>query len=134
MARKVIDYVEQAEGRDKGKTFRITELSAEAAEEWGARAVFAMMNAGVEIPDGIAQQGLAGLASIGITALTKVPFQDAKPLFDKMFECVQFVPDAARPNVVRPLFADDIEEVSTRLKLRKEIVLLHLSFFTNAGA
>jgi hypothetical protein len=133
MARKTIDYVESADGRDKGKVFRITELSAEDAEEWGARAVFAMMNAGVEMPDGIAEQGLAGLASVGIAALTKVEFDVAKPLFDKMFECVQFVPDPSRPNVSRSLFKDDIEEVSTRLKLRKEIVMLHLSFFTSAG-
>jgi hypothetical protein len=133
MARKTIDYVEQGNGRDKGKVFRITELPAEDAEEWGARAVFALMNAGVDIPDDVAKQGLAGLAAIGVAALTKVPFDQAKPLFEKMMQCVTFIPDPSRPQVSRALFADDIEEVSTRLKLRKEIVMLHLSFFTDAS-
>lgn len=133
MARKILDYVEQSEGRDKGKMFRITELSAEDSEEWGGRAIFTLMNAGIEVPDDIASQGLAGLASIGIAALQKVPFDAAKPLFDTMMKCVEFVPDPAKPNVTRALFAGDIEEVTTRVKLRKEVLMLHVSFFTPAG-
>lgn len=118
------------EGRDKGKVFLITEMSAAAAEEWAARALFAMLNSGVEIPDNIASAGLAGVASLGIGALTKVPFDVAKPLLDEMFSCVQIQPSA---NVTRKLIEEDIEEVATRLQLRKEVFNLHMGFFTNAG-
>ena len=131
MARKSVTYTESSKGRDHGKQFLITELGAEQAEEWGAEAVVACMNAGVEIPDNFADQGLAGIARVGFQALTKVPFSVMKPLWDSMMQCVQFIPDPARPNVIRPLFPDDIEEVKTRLKIRKEIFMLHVNFSTD---
>lgn len=126
MARKTATIKIDAQGRDFGKTFVITELSALAAEEWAGRALFAMMNAGVEIPDNIAKAGLAGVAALGIASLTKISFDAAKPLLDEMLECVQIQPS---PKVTRSLIDDDIEEVATLLTLRKEVFNLHLSFF-----
>lgn len=130
MARKKKTITITAAGRDKGKSFLITELSAADSEEWGGRALFALMNAGIEIPDNIAQAGLAGLASIGLKALQSLSFEQAKPLFDKMMECVQV--DLGRAGS-RNLTDDDIEEVTTRLQLRREIVALHLDFLPAAG-
>jgi hypothetical protein len=54
----------------------------------------------------------------------------AKPLFDKMMDCIQINPS---PKVTRALIDDDIQEVATLLRLRKEILTLHLSFFTAAA-
>jgi len=130
MARKQKTITISAPGRDKGKVFLITELSATDAEEWAGRAMFALMNAGVEIPDNIAQAGLAGLATIGLKALQTLKFEQAKPLFDKMMECVEV--DMGRAGT-RRLDDDDIEEVATRLLLRREIVALHLDFSQAAG-
>lgn len=130
MARKVATITIDAQGRDHGKVFVITELSAYAAEEWAGRALFAMLNAGVEIPDNIAKAGLAGVAALGIGSLSKLSFDAAKPLLDEMMTCVQIQPS---PKVIRALIDDDIEEVATLLTLRKEVFNLHLSFFT-AGA
>lgn len=130
MARKKKTITITAAGRDKGKSFLITELSAADSEEWGGRALFALMNAGIDIPDNIAQAGLAGLASIGLKALQSLSFEQAKPLFDKMMECVQV--DLGRAGS-RNLTDDDIEEVTTRLQLRREIVALHLDFLPAAG-
>lgn len=128
--RKSITVTISDEGRDKGKVFVITELSAWAAEDWAAQVLFAAMNAGVEIPDGISQAGLPGLAAIGIQALTKIPYEAAKPLFQTMMSCVQIQPS---PSVTRPLIEDDVEEVKTLLQLRKETVKLHLDpFMTGA--
>lgn len=129
MARKVATVTIDAQGRDKGKIFIITELSSYAAEEWAGRALFAMMNAGVEVPDGIAKAGLAGIAALGIQSLTRISFDAAKPLLDEMMGCVQIQPS---PKVTRALIEDDIEEVQTLLTLRKEVFNLHLSFFTAA--
>ena len=129
MARKQATVKIETQGRDFGKVFVITELSASAAEDWAARALFAALNAGVEIPDNIAGAGLAGVASLGVAALTRLPFDSAKPLLDEMFTCVQIQPS---PSVTRGLIEDDIEEVATRLRLRKEVFNLHMSFFTDA--
>lgn len=125
MARKQATVTISAEGRDKGKVFVLTELPAYEAEDWAGRALFALMNAGVEIPDNIAEAGLAGVAALGIKALTKLPYDSAKPLLDSMMKCVQIQPS---PSVVRPLVDDDIEEVATLLTLRKEILGLHMDF------
>ncbi|MDH2051161.1 hypothetical protein [Achromobacter marplatensis] len=125
MARKQATVSISAEGRDKGKVFVLTELPAYEAEDWAGRALFALMNAGVEIPDNIAEAGLAGVAALGIKALTKLPYDSAKPLLDSMMKCVQIQPS---PSVVRPLVDDDIEEVATLLTLRKEILGLHMDF------
>jgi len=130
MARKTATVKIEAKGRDIGKVFVLTELSTADSEEWAGRALFSLMNAGVEIPDNIAEAGLAGLAAMGIKAITKSPFDAAKPLLDKMMECVKIQPS---PTVTRDLIQDDIEEVSTMLTLRKAIWNLHTDFFTDAG-
>ena len=133
MSRRTVDYAVAAEGRDKGKVFRITEMSATQGEMWATRAFLALAQSEVEIPDEIEEMGMAGIATIGMKAFSKVSFKDAKPLLDEMFECVQIVPDSRHPNVVRGLVEDDIEEVGTRLLLRREILHLHLGSFPNAA-
>ena len=125
MARKEASFVAQT-GRDKGKEFLITEMSATQAENWAIKAVLAIGNAGIEIPDTLVSQGMAGLVAVGYMNLLKIPFDAAKPLLDEMMGCVQFIPS---PNVKRSLIEDDIEEVSTRLALRKAIWNLHMDFF-----
>ena len=125
MARKEASFVAQT-GRDKGKEFLITEMSATQAENWAIKAILAIGNAGIEIPDTLVSQGMAGLVAVGYMNLLKIPFDAAKPLLDEMMGCVQFIPS---PNVKRFLIEDDIEEVSTRLALRKAIWNLHMDFF-----
>ncbi|PND34530.1 hypothetical protein C1I89_10110 [Achromobacter pulmonis] len=125
MARKQVTVTISAEGRDKGKVFVLTELPAYEAEDWAGRALFALMNAGVEIPDNIAEAGLAGVAAMGMKAIAKLPFDSAKPLLDSMMKCIQIQPS---PSVVRALVSDDIEEVATLLTLRKQILGLHMDF------
>jgi len=125
MARKESSLVADI-GRDKGKQFLITEMSASQAENWAIKAILAVGNAGIEIPENLASQGMAGLMAVGYMNLLKIPFEAAKPLLDEMMSCVQIIPSA---NVKRPLIEDDIEEVQTRLKLRKVIWDLHMDFF-----
>lgn len=133
MARKTLTYTVTADGRDKGKTFLITEMGAAQGEEWGARALFTAMNCGVEVPDELLSSGLAGLAALGMKSLNRVPYDLVKPLFDEMMGCVQIIPDRANPAFVRPLIDDDVEEISTRLMLRKATITLHLDFFLAAA-
>lgn len=140
MARKTQTVTITAEGRDKGKMFVLHEMPATQAEKWAARALLALGASGVEIPDGIGGQGLAGVAAIGIRAFAGLPWHLAEPLLDEMFRCVAFVPNPAQPGIVRgtspgavgPMVEDDIEEVATRVRLREEVISLHLGFSISA--
>jgi hypothetical protein len=116
------------EGRDKDKVFVITEMSAARAEKWAARALLLLVKSGVELPEDVANAGMAGIASAGIQALMNVDFDDAEPLLDEMLTCVQINPDPSRPAIVRNLVDDDTEEVSTRVWLRQKVFELHVGF------
>ena len=119
------------EGRDLGKTFKITEMSPFQAEKWAMRAFLALAKSGLEVPEETSQAGLAGIASMGLQAFAGLPWDQAEPLLDEMMVCVQVAPNLVDPTKgLRPImpFADDIEEVKTLLTLRKEVLELHLGF------
>lgn len=114
--------------RDNGKTFLITEMSAVKAEKWAQRALLAITAAGVDIPPEVIAMGAGAVMAAGFRALMTMSFADAEPLLDEMLECVTFVPDRKRPDVVRPFDAEDIEEVTTLLTLRSEVIEVHTGF------
>ena len=119
------ETVEIAEGRDAGKKYQITEMSAEAAEWWAFRALQAIAGADAELN---LQAPLSDMAAQGIKALAKVHPDQAKPLLDEMMGCVQIlVPATQKP---RALLDGDIEDVKTRFMLRKAVMELHLGFST----
>jgi hypothetical protein len=132
MARKELFYTETA-GRDAGKVFYIREMSAAQAEWWAIRAGMAMARSGVDLPDNFADMGIAAMAGTGLKMVSQIPPAEAKPLLDELMECVQCVPDAANQNIKRRLIDDDIEEITTRLKLRAEVFKLHVDFFQAAA-
>lgn len=134
MARKEIDYTVDGENRDTGKLFRITEMPATEAEWWAIRAGLAMAKNGVEVPDNMSDMGMHEMARIGVGMLAKIDPMDAKPLLDELMKCVKIIPDPSNRNVVRALVDSDIEEVSTRLKLRAEVFKLHVGFSQAAAS
>lgn len=129
MARRTLDVTIDTEGRDKGKVFRITEMSASQAEAWAFRAFLALSEAGIDIPDDVVAQGVAGVAGVGFSALGRLSWEKARPLLDEMMSCLESV----QPAGVRRLIESDIEEIPTRLFLRKEIIALHTAFLSNAA-
>lgn len=135
MARKTKVITITDEGRDRGKVFLLTEMPARLGERWAARALLAAARADVNLPDGIAGAGMAGLAMLGLRAVSRMEFSEAEPLLDEMMRCVTVMPDPAKnPSFTRPLVdngtdGDDIEEVATRLHLRSELFMLHTGFF-----
>lgn len=122
-------------GRDAGKVFVITEMPATQAEKWAMRALLALAKSGVELPDNPAGVGMASIATMGLQSLTKLSFADAEPLMDEMFRCVQIRPDPSKPFTRHLVEAGpngegaDIEEITTRVRLRAEVLTLHLGFF-----
>ena len=128
-----------AEGRDKGKVFFLVEMPPRKAEKWATRALLAFGRAGrLDVSDDFRETlqhaGMAGIAALGIRALTGMSFEDAEPLLDEMLESVTFVPDETRLDqttqrpFTRPLTEDDVEEVGTLFKLRSEVLELHVGF------
>ena len=130
--RKEITVTIDADGRDFGKAFFLREMSAMRAEKWATRAILALTRSGIDIPEDIAKQGLAAVAAMGVHALAGVQFAEAEPLLDEMMQCVQIVPMPARPEVKRALIEDDIEEITTLVTLRREILALHMGFLPPA--
>lgn len=128
MARKELDYTATF-GRDVGKTFHITEMSARAGHDWATRVLFALLNSGVELDDEIAQRGLAGLATVAMSALGKIPAAVAKPLMDELLACAKIVFTGAS----RPLTDDDFEEIVTIFNLQRAVFMLHVEPFISGG-
>ena len=128
MGRKTASITIDAEGRDKGKTFLFTEAPATQAEKWALKLLLAAGRSGAEIPDDIADAGMAAIPLLTLKAVSGLAWYDAEPLLDEMFTCVQRVEEL----VTRPLVEDDIEEVLTRIKLREEVLSLHLGFSLRA--
>lgn len=122
-------YTVTADGRDKDKSFLLTEMSAASAEEWAIQAFLALANENVDIGDIARETGMAGIAALGLQALGKLRYHNIKPLMDRMFDCVQALPSGpGRPELARGLVENDIEEVATRMALRLEVFSLHAGF------
>ena len=134
MARKVEYITIDQEGRDQGKTFKITEMPALKAEKWATRAFLALAASGLDLPTDV-NAGMAGIAALGLDVFRNLDFEKAEPLLDEMIECVQFQPSAQAP--ARELLLGnegDIEEVGTLLTLRMAVFKLHVNFSTPADS
>ncbi len=133
--RKKVTVSITAEGRDKGKTFIVTEMSADAGERWATQGLYLLAQAGAEVPAGAADAGMAGLAATGVDFLS---IAQARALQDKsldsMWDCIEYQHAPGHPpQKILPGEASQIEEISTRTRLREEVLRLHLSFFTVAS-
>lgn len=118
-----------ASNRDAGKAYFVQEMDAYRAEKWAMRAFFAIAQSGVDLGE-VSKGGIVGLKVAGLQALMNMRFEAAEPLLDEMMDCISRVPDRKNPEIYRALRRDqnDIEEVSTLLRLRMEVLELHTGF------
>lgn len=114
-----------SEGRDKGKRFLVTEMSALVAERWILRAVFGLGKGGVDIPPEVLQLGAAPTAYMIASQAAKMPTRLGLKLADELMDCVQRVED----KLTRSLVDNDIEDFATRLRLKSEVLKLVFGFF-----
>ena len=122
--------------RDFGKVYMLTEMSAYDAERWGADAFQGLVKAGVEVPDDLSGAGIVAIATMGLKALGGMPSETLHDLMDRMMAMVTHYPNPDRREISRgfgstisvKLFDTDIEEISTRLFLRQELLGLHAGF------
>jgi hypothetical protein len=132
--RKTINVTIQEQGRDLGKVFVLTEKSAIEADKWGIRALLALSKSGVPIPSEFMEMGIIGVLAVGVHRLAGVSFGDLEPLLDEMLTCVEVMPTPGRPDIIRKLLPDDIEEVKTLQTLRMEVFRIHTGFSPPAKA
>lgn len=131
MARREQVYVVEAEGRDHGKRYFIREWTADRAEDWGVRALIAIARSGADIPDAVGTNaGMMGVAMMGLRSMSNIDSKEVTGLLNELLECVQIMPNDQDDRVKRPLGTgqDDIEEVTTRLRLKSEVFALHTGF------
>lgn len=126
MALKTTTYTVENHGRDNGKKFMITEMSARKADKWATVALFAITKGEVVWPDGMSTSGMAGLAKLGLRYLLLAPVDMVEPLLEELMKCIKYIPSEG---VVRDLFEHDIEEPSTYAELREQAFELMISFF-----
>ena len=117
-------------GRDAGKQFLLTEMSAEAAEWWAIRVGRALAVAGVDLPTEWENAGMAQLAVLGFAAVAALPEPTLRALLEEAFTCVQFKPANSKvpPQALIPGDGSQIEEVKTRWQLRQALWYLHTGF------
>jgi len=119
------------EGRDKGKTFILTEMPCDQGERWALRALLALTNTGASIPEEALGAGMAGLAAVGIQALGMLDATQVQPLLDELWPaCVRIVPpnEKLMPQEILPGVNSQIEEVKTRLEIYTALFKLHTGF------
>lgn len=117
-------------GRDAGKQFVITEMSAEAAEWWAIRAGRALAIAGVQLPENWENAGMAQMAILGMAAIANLPEHTLRALLEEMFACVRYQPPNTKipPQELIPGDGCQIEEVKTRWQLRQAWYYLETGF------
>ena len=128
MARRTqVVTIDSKESRDAGKSFLITEMSAEQAEWWAFRALQSILGGDADVNF---NAPLAQLAAQSFRAMAAIPPDRARPLLEEMMTCVKVgLPN----NGSRELLDGDIEEVSTRLQLRRAVFELHTGFSLRGG-
>ncbi len=127
--RKIITHRIEAAGRDHGKTFIITEMGARPGHRWATKVIFGLLGAGFEVPENLQELGLAGVAVMGLQALSNLPHAVAEPLLDELLTCVQIKQEL----VTRPLVDEDVEEVRTYFDLQRVVLTMHIEPFISGG-
>lgn len=129
--RKTATVTVELEGRDKGKIFLLTEMPAAAAEKWALRMFVALKGSGSEVAESVVRLGMVGVALSGLNVFLRADVDPKvlEPLLDEMLTCIKIVRDPNRPDIATPMRPDfDIDEVSTLLWLRSEVIRLHTNF------
>ena len=136
MARKKKDLV-IADGRDKGKTFVITEMSVIDADNWANRALLAMIRGGVDVgnldfSNINTSGGMLELARVVIAGLGNMQEKIATDLLNELLDCARIVPSGGTPRDI--LLDSDIESIKTLWQIRKEALMIHIDFLTDGSS
>ena len=150
MARKT-KTITLEKGRDKGKSFLITEMPVTRADKWANKAICNLLKAGIDVGQADVNLlintidpnqevkidkmgGMIELARILGRAYGGIDSDVLQELKDELFyECVQVISSGG---VVRQMLSidDEIEDLKTLWMLRKESFLLHIDFLADGSS
>lgn len=135
MARKEIPFIVEEEGRDKGKEFLITEMSAWDADSLAQDIFRAMGDSNYSsIPADVIAMGCAGLATVGLSVISASSPEVARQLRDRLMSTVDIVITNDGKRQQRKVNgALDFEEVSTIRTLLDKVFQVNFDFLTIAG-
>lgn len=135
MARKEIPFIVEEEGRDKGKEFLITEMSAWDADTLAQDIFRAMGDSNYsQIPADVIAMGCAGLATVGLSVISASSPDVARQLRDRLMSTVDIVITHEGERQQRKVKGElDFEEVSTIRKLLDKVFQVNFDFLTIAG-
>lgn len=135
MARKEIPFIVEEEGRDKGKEFLITEMSAWDADTLAQDIFRAMGDSNYSsIPPDVIAMGCAGLATVGLSVISASSPEVARQLRDRLMSTVDIVITNDGKRQQRKVNgALDFEEVSTIRSLLDKVFQVNFDFLTIAG-
>jgi hypothetical protein len=130
MPRKIETITIEADGRDKGKKFIVTEMPADQGIRWATRALLALTNTGAAVPEEALTAGWAGLAAIGIQAIGMLPYEKVQPMIEEAISaCVTYEHSPKfPPRKILEGSGGDIEEVKTYMTLYTAVFKLHTGF------
>lgn len=135
MARKEITFIVEDEGRDKGKEFVITEMSAWDADTMSQDIFRAMGDSDFAgIPPDVIAMGCAGLATVGLSVISASSPEVARNLRDRLIDTVDIVITTDKTTNRRKVNGTlDFEEVSTIRTLLDKVFQVNFSFLMIAG-
>lgn len=135
MARKEIPFIVEEDGRDKGKEFLITEMSAWDADSLAQDIFRAMGDSNYSsIPPDVIAMGCAGLATVGLSVISASSPEVARQLRDRLMSTVDIVITNDGQRQQRKVNgALDFEEVSTIRSLLDKVFQVNFDFLTIAG-
>lgn len=135
MARKEIPFIVETEGRDKGKEFLITEMSAWDADSLAQDIFRAMGDSNYSsIPADVIAMGCAGLATVGLSVISASSPEVSRQLRDRLMSTVDIVITNDGQRQQRKVNGSmDFEEVSTIRSLLDKVFQVNFDFLTIAG-
>lgn len=135
MARKEIPFIVEEEGRDKGKEFLITEMSAWDADALAQDIFRAMGDSNYSgIPADVIAMGCAGLATVGLSVISASSPEVARQLRDRLISTVDIIITSEGQRQQRKVNGSlDFEEVSTIRSLLDKVFQVNFDFLTIAG-
>lgn len=127
-----------AEGRDKGKSFILTEMDSWNALRWCAKAMLSLSQSGVDVQTigltkAVQEGGPEKIAALGATLFAFIPATVALPLLDEARTCIRYrlpVKDdkATATQEIADGEACQIAEPRTWVTLFQRLFFLHLGF------
>ena len=117
------------EGRDAGKTFKITEMSAFNMDRWATKALCLIGKSGCSVIELFNKMNEGGALEI----LGSLGYEGVEPLMEELLNCCAFKKDGVFVQMKATMIDSVIEDWTTIFRLRKEALNLNLGFLEQGG-